>query len=55
LDGISYQLAVNCLHIIVHPVGDWSCDREDARFTVSPVPEGELAGEQSDCIVCCAN
>ena len=42
LDKVSYQVAGNCLHIIVHPAGDWSFDRDDVRFTTSAIPEEAL-------------
>ena len=49
-DKVSYQLARNCLHIIVHPTGEWSFDRGDVRFDTSAVPEDERGGpsEQQD-------
>ena len=40
-DKVSYQVAGNYLHIIVHPDGDWSFDRNDVRFTTPATPEDE--------------
>ena len=42
LDKVSYQVTGNCLHIIVHPAGDWSFDRDDVRITTSAIPEEAL-------------
>ena len=42
LDEVSYQVAGNCIHIIVHPAGDWSFGRDDVRFTTSAIPEEAL-------------
>jgi hypothetical protein len=39
LDEVSWQLAGNFLHIIIHAVGDWPLDRDNVQFTTSAIPE----------------